>query len=166
MAKSENIQNIKTENTNLTDTWDNKALIISGTIHTAELLERAGNKLLFKLGELIGTQVQMYQEKPRQLPAEMPFAHLQERKITFDIPPGYDIKNLDDIKIDVQYKKDNVVVMGFVSSYKVVGNVLEVNVVETYRHLKYPLTEFETFRKVINSSADFNKIVLVLEKKR
>ena len=57
VAKSENIQNIKTENTSLTDTWDNKPLVISGTIHTAELLERAGNKLLFKLGELIGTQV-------------------------------------------------------------------------------------------------------------
>jgi hypothetical protein len=165
LAKSENIQNIKTENTSFTDTWDNKPLIISGTIHTAELLERAGNKLLFKLGELIGDQVQMYQEKPRQLPAEMPYAHVEERKISFDIPPGYTIKNLDDINIDVQYKKENVVTMGFVSSYKVVNNVLEVYVLETYRELKYPLNEFETFKKVINSSADFNKIVLVLEKK-
>ncbi|MEO5890285.1 MAG: DUF3857 domain-containing protein [Ferruginibacter sp.] len=165
IAKSENIQNIKAENTSLTDVWDNKSLIISGTIHTAELLERAGNKLLFKLGELIGDQVQMYQEKTRQLPAEMPYAHVEERKITFDIPEGYTIKNLDDIKIDVQYKKDNIVVMGFVSTYKVVNNVLEVNVLETYRDLKYPLSEFETFKKVINSSADFNKIVLVLEKK-
>ncbi|MEP7107965.1 MAG: DUF3857 domain-containing protein [Ferruginibacter sp.] len=165
LAKSENIQNIKTENTSLTDTWDNKPLIISGTIHTAELLERAGNKLLFKLGELIGLQVQMYQEKPRQLPAEMPYAHVEERKITFDIPKGYTIRNLDDINIDLQYKKENVVTMGFVSSYKVVNNVLEVNVLETYRQLKYPLKDFETFKKVINSSADFNKIVLVLEKK-
>jgi len=165
LAKSENIQNIRTENTRLTDTWDNKPLVISGTIHTAELLERAGNKLLFKLGELIGNQVQMYQEKPRQLPAEMPFAHVEERKISFEIPQGYTIKNLDDINIDVQYKKENVVTMGFVSSYKVVNNVLEVYVLETYRQLRYPLNEFETFKKVINSSADFNKIVLVLEKK-
>ena len=54
---------------------------------------------------------------------------------------------------------------GFVSSYKVVNNVLEVYVLEVYRELKYPLNEFETFKKVINASADFNKIVLVLEKK-
>ena len=133
-------------------------------IHT-QLLEKAGNKLLFKLGELIGNQVQMYQEKPRQLPAEMPFAHVEERKISFEIPQGYTIKNPEDINIDVQYKKDNVVTMGFVSSYKVVNNVLEVYVLETYHELKYPLKEFETFKKVINSSADFNKIVLVLEKK-
>jgi Domain of Unknown Function with PDB structure (DUF3857) len=165
VAKSENIQNIKTENTSLTDSWDNKPLIISGTIHTAELLERAGNKLLFKLGELIGDQVQMYQEKPRQLPAEMPYAHVLERKISFDIPTGYIIRNLDDINIDVQHKTDNVVTMGFVSSYKVVNNVLEVYILETYHELRYPLGEFETFKKVINASADFNKIVLVLEKK-
>ena len=165
VAKSEHIENIKTENTRLTDSWDNKPLIISGTIHTAELLERAGNKLLFKLGELIGSQEQMYQEKPRQLPAEVQYAHVLERKISFDIPAGYNIKNLDDIKIDVQHKKDDVVTMGFVSSYNVVNNVLEVYVLETYRDLKYPLNEFETFKKVINAAADFNKIVLVLEKK-
>jgi len=55
--------------------------------------------------------------------------------------------------------------MGFVSSYKIVNNVLEVYIMETYRELKYPLSEFETFKKVINASADFNKIVLLLEKK-
>lgn len=165
VAKSENIQNIKCENTSLTDSWDNKPLIISGTIHTAELLERAGNKLLLKIGELIGDQVQMYQEKQRQLPAEVQYAHVLERKIYFDIPAGYTIKNPDDIKIEVQHKNENVVTMGFVSSYKIVNNVLEVYVLETYRNLKYPLNEFETFKKVINAAADFNKIVLVLEKK-
>ena len=121
--------------------------------------------MLFKLGELIGSQEQMYQEKPRQLPAEVQYAHVLERKISFDIPAGYNIKNLNDIKIDVQHKKDDVITMGFVSSYKVVNNVLEVYVLETYRDLKYPLNEFETFKKVINAAADFNKIVLVLEKK-
>lgn len=166
VAKSENIQNIRTENTSLTDTWDNKPLIISGTIHTAELLERAGNNLLFKLGELIGPQEQMYQEKTRQLPAEVQYAHVLERKIFFDIPQGYNIKNLDDIKIDVQNVKDNIVTMGFVSTYKVINNVLEIYVMETYRDLRYPLNEFETFKKVINASADFNKIVLLLEKKK
>ena len=165
VAKSDNIQDIKTENTKLTDGWDAKPLTISGKIHTAELLDRAGNKLLFKLGQLIGTQVQMYQEKPRQLPAEMDYPQIEERKLSFEIPQGYTIKNLDDIHMNVVYKKDDVVTMGFVSSYKVVNNTLEVDVLETYRQISYPLDEFETFKKVINASADFNKIVLLLEKK-
>jgi hypothetical protein len=161
LAKDKQEETVK----DITDAWDNKPLVISGTIHTAELLERAGNKLLFKLGELIGTQQQMYQERPRKLPAEMPYAEAEERKISFDIPAGYTIRNLGDINIDVQNKKENVVTMGFVSSYKVVNNVLEVYIMESYHDLIYPLNEFETFKKVINASADFNKIVLVLEKK-
>lgn len=165
IAKSDNIQNIKCENTSLTDSWDNKPLIISATIYTSEMLEKAGNKILFKLGEIIGVQEQMYQDKPRQLPAELGYAHILERTINFDIPAGYSIKNPESIVIDVQHKQDNVLTMGFVSSYKIVNNQLQVHIMETYNSLKYPLAEFDTFKKVINASADFNKIVLVLEKK-
>lgn len=165
VAKSENIQNVKTENTNFTDIWDNKPLVISGTIHTADLLDKAGNKLLFKIGELIGPQEQMYQEKPRQLPAEMQYPHVLHRILKFQIPDGYTVKNLKDLSIDIQEKTGGVVTLGFTSAYTLNGNNLEVEVLETYRELKYPLAEFETFKKVINAAADFNKIVLVLEKK-
>ena len=165
VAKSENIQDITTEGTKLTDAWDNKPLIIGSTIHTAELLERGGNKILFKAGELIGPQEQMYQEKPRQLPAEMEYPHVLNRSLKFEIPAGYTIKNPNDLNIDIQYKKDGVVSMGFVSTYKITGNVLDIDVRETYREIRYPLSQFEDFKKVINASADFNKIVLVLEKK-
>lgn len=165
VAKSENIQNIKAENTSFTDFWDNKPLIISGTIHTAQLLDRAGNKLLFKIGELIGPQEQMYQEKPRQLPAEMQYPHILYRKLQFRVPDGYTVKNLKELNIDIQEKKGNLMTLGFISSYTLSGNNLDVEVTETYRDIKYPLSEFETFKKVINAAADFNKIVLVLEKK-
>lgn len=165
IAKSENITNIKCENTLLTDSWDNKPLAINATIHTAELMEKAGNKLLIKLGEFIGGQTEMYQEKTRRLPAEVGYPHILERKLSFEIPEGYTIKNPESIIIDVQHKKDNVVNLGFVSSYKIEKNILSVYVLETYADLKYPLSEFETFQKVVNAAADFNKVVLVLEKK-
>ena len=48
---------------------------------------------------------------------------------------------------------------------KVTGNVLDIEVTETYHEILYPLSQFETFKKVINAAADFNKVVLVLEKK-
>lgn len=165
VAKSENITNIVTENTNLTDIWDNKPLIISGTIHSADLFERAGNKILFNIGMLIGPQEQMYQEKPRQLPAELQYPHVLDRILKFEIPAGYTIKNLKELNINIQFKKDDVVTMGFTSSYKLTDNILEVDVKETYHEILYPLSEFDNFKKVINASADFNKIVLLLEKK-
>lgn len=165
-GKSENVSNIKTENTALTDAWyDNKPLVISGTIRTAETLEKAGNKMLFKIGELIGAQAQMYQEKPRQLPAELEYPHGFKRHIEFTIPAGYSIKNVKDLNMDITFKEDDKVSMMFKSTYALNGDVLTVDVEEDYVKLRYPLAEFESFKKVINASADFNKIVLVLEKK-
>lgn len=166
VAKSDDITNIKVENAALNDAFDNKPLIISGDIKTIDMTERAGNKILFKIGEIIGGQEQMYQEKPRQLPIELEYPHVLIRKILVEIPEGYTIKNLKDIIINVQYKDQDVVTMGFESSYQVKGNQLEININETYRNLKYPITEFENFKKVINAAADFNKVVLVLEKNK
>jgi hypothetical protein len=165
IAKTENVQHIKTENTSFTDFWDNKPLVISGTIHTAQLMDKAGNKLLFKIGELIGPQEQMYQEKPRLLPVELQYPHVLYRTLQFEVPDGYTIKNLKDLDIDIQVKKENQLTLGFTSRYTLNGNKLNVEIMETYRDLKYPLSEFEIFKKVINAAADFNKIVLVLEKK-
>jgi hypothetical protein len=167
VAQSDNISNIVTENTKLTDATTGKPLIISANIKSAELIEKAGNKYLFKIGELIGTQVQMYQEKPRQLPAEVQYPHVLFRKIQFQIPDGYTVKNPDDLKIDIkQMNSEGLVSVGFVSSYTLQGQLLDVDVQETYRDLRYPLEQFEVFKNVINAAADFNKVVLVLEKKK
>lgn len=164
-GNSDNISNIKIENSKLTDYFDNKPLIISGDIKSTELLEKAGNKILFKLGEIIGPQEEMYQEKPRQMPAELPFPHVLDRVITFHIPDGYSIKNAGDINMSVVHTEGTDTTMGFVSKYVQNGNTITVTVHEMYEQINYPLSQFEEFKNVINASADFNKIVLVLERK-
>ena len=165
VAKSTDVTNIKVENALLTDMSDNKPLIIGADIKSTELIEKAGNKILLKVGELIGPQEQMYQEKPRQLPVEMPYPHVLVRKITVTIPDGYVVKNPSDLNMKVEHKDGDETTMGFVSSYTQSGNTILVSVNEVYAKFKYPLSQFEDFKKVINAAADFNKIVLVLEKK-
>jgi hypothetical protein len=120
---------------------------------------------LLKIGDIIGRQVEMYQEKPRQLPIELPYPHVLDRKITIYIPDGYTVKNPNDLNFDVTYKDGDVVTLGFVSNYTVKGNEIDLNIHETYRNVLYPLSQLAIFQKVINASADFNKVVLVLEKK-
>ena len=166
VAKSTDITNIKVENAKLTDQSDNKPLIISADIKSADLVERAGDKILLKIGEIIGPQEQMYQEKPRQLPVEMPYPHTLKRKITFEIPVGYRVKNLNDINISIEHKEGEEITMGFVSSYKLNGKTLIIDIYESYKRFHYPLNEFEEFKKIINASADFNKVILVLEKEK
>jgi len=143
----------------------NQPFILHIKTKSSELVERAGNKLLLKIGMAIGPQVEMYQEKPRQEPMNIEYAQVEERKIDFVIPDGYNITNLNDLKIDQTFKDNGELTMGFVSGYELKGNILSIHIMEEYRKTFYPLSQFDPFRKIINASSDFNKVVLVLEKK-
>jgi hypothetical protein len=44
-------------------------------------------------------------------------------------------------------------------------NVMVVTIREYYKEIVAPVARYEDFRKVINAAADFNKVILVLEKK-
>lgn len=132
---------------------------------TDGLIEQAGNKLLIKIGMAIGPQEEMYQEKPRQDPISIGFGHFEERTLNFIIPDGYTITNPNDLKFNQTYSENGELSMGFVSDYEIKGNVLKVHIMEQYRKTDYPLSVFNDFRRIIDASSDFNKVVLVLEKK-
>lgn len=162
VSKSENISNIKVENTSFADGLPNKPLIIEADIESGDLVEKAGTRLFIKIGEVIGPQAQMYQEKPRQLPIVIQYPHALDRLINFTIPDGYEVKNPGDLQVNVTDEQQT---MGFLSSYTLKGNDLQIKVHEFYKVTDYPVSMLEQFRKVINASADFNKIVLILVKK-
>ncbi|HVM87379.1 MAG TPA: DUF3857 domain-containing protein [Puia sp.] len=143
----------------------NHPFILHTVTKSGELIEKAGNKILVKIGMAIGPQVEMYQEKQRQQPVNMEFGHVEERKLDLIIPDGYTVKNADDLKIEQTYNENGELTMGFVSEYKFTGNTLSIHIMEQYRKTNYPLSQFDAFRKIINASSDFNKIILVLEKK-
>lgn len=142
-------------------------LIVNMTLQIPSLTEKAGKNYLFNVGQIIGEQVQMYQEKERQNDAELEFAHEYSRTIHFKIPEGYTLKGLDDLDIEIEHtdKQSGEKTMGFVSSYDISEqNEVTIRVYEYYANTLYEKELFENFRKVINAAADFNKIVLVFEK--
>lgn len=132
-------------------------------LQSQSLTEKAGRKFLFKLGQLIGPQIEMYQEKARVLPLENDFTRTYYRTITLQIPEGYRVVNPEDINIDHHYIKDGQELMYFRSSYEQKGNQLIIKADESYDINKIPVEIFEQYRTVINSAADFNKVTLVLE---
>jgi hypothetical protein len=164
VGKTDSIQHIKVQNSAMSDAYKNKPLTIEGDITSAELLERAGNRLLVKIGDVIGQQTQMYQEKPRQLPVIISYPESEDRTIRFTIPDGYWVKNLKDLDKNITDTLNGVETMGFISTYTLAGNELTIKLHEFYKVTDYPLSKFEAFKKVVNASADFNKIVLILEK--
>ncbi len=126
-------------------------------------VERAGNRYLFKVGELIGRQIEMYQENERQLPLENEFTRTYYRTINIKIPEGYRVANADDININHSLSKDGKEVLMFKSFYEMNGDTLKITADEFYKINKISKENFEDYRKVINSAADFNKVTLILE---
>ncbi len=130
---------------------------------TEALIEKAGRKYLFKVGELIGPQIQLYQEKKRILPLENEFKRSYYRTINITIPKGYKIANLDDINIDHKYIENGEELLMFKSFYEVNDEILTITADEHYKTNIIKSDIYEKYRTVINSAADFNKITLVLE---
>ena len=128
-------------------------------------VEKAGNRYLFKVGNLIGRQIQMYQENERKLPLEDEFSRTYYRTINVRIPEGYRIANAEDININHSFSKDGKKVLMFNSFYEMDGDILKITADEFYKINKISNEFFEDYRTVINSAADFNKVTLILEPK-
>lgn len=140
-----------------------KPFRVTSEVTSEYFVEKAGRKYLFKVGELIGPQMELYQEKARVLPVESQFKRSYLREITIEIPEGYSVSNLHDINIDNFYEKDGEKLMVFKSFYTQEGNMLKITSNEFYKLNFIDIDIYEDYRKVINSAADFNKITLIFE---
>jgi Domain of Unknown Function with PDB structure (DUF3857) len=156
--------NSKVENYDLNAADKIKNLVISTDVSAKSMLEKAGNRFFFKLGDVIGPQVEMYNERPRVQDIDANNAHKYIRKITVAIPNGYKVKDLESIKIKTLVEYEGKKQMGFESNYTLEGNTLVVDISEYYNLPLLPASLYPDFQKVINASADFNKVTLVFEK--
>lgn len=145
------------------DAFGVKPLTFVIDVESGAFTEKAGKKYLFNMGQLIGKQIQMYQEKERVLPLVDEYKRSYYRTINMKLPKGYKVANLEDINISNTYEKDGKELLSFKSYYKMEGDVLSITADEHYRINIIDTAIFEAYRKVINSAADFNKITLVLE---
>lgn len=134
------------------------------TFTSSHFIERAGPRILFKAGLLIGPQSELYRDDKRLMPVENTYNRGYERVLKIILPEGYSVKNPDDLNFNVIYEDDESTPFSFVSNYSIDGAVLTVTINEYYKEINAPLERYEDYRKVINAAADFNKVVLVLEK--
>jgi hypothetical protein len=141
-----------------------RPFIVKSTFSSDNFIEKAGDKYLFKIGELIGAQVEMYKKEERKQPVESNFNRAYHREINFQIPAGFKISNAESLNMDVYMEEKGERVIAFTSKYTLKDNTFKVVVDEYYKKLAFPLEEFDLYRKVINAAADFNKVSLFLEK--
>ncbi|MDA3882022.1 MAG: DUF3857 domain-containing protein [Bacteroidales bacterium] len=163
MSSDAEILSMEYTNTSIED-LGKRPLIGVAEIEAADLVEIAGDKLLFKVGDLIGPQMEMYHEDNRKTPIENHYNRIYYREITFTIPEGYTINNLDDIVIDKKViEEDGTVSTQFVSYYTQEGQTVTIISDEYYDKISYPIEQYEIFQEVVNAAADFNKVIFVLE---
>ncbi len=158
------LKNIKIQNLDEKSSG-RKELILEADLSTGALLEKAGTKYIFKIGDVIGPQAELYQEDKRKQPVENEYNRGYHRELSFTIPDGYKVSNLEALNMSVTCKNGDKISAEFVSTYVIAGNKIKVTIEENYRDIRLPVEQFEPFRKVINAAADFNKITLFLEKK-
>lgn len=140
--------------------------VMDVTFTSTHFIEMAGPRILFKVGELIGPQVEMYRDDERMTEVENDFNRGYDRVIKIKIPEGYQVRNPDDVKLNVVYDDNGKQPFLFVSDYTLTNNEMVITIKEYYKEIYAPMKRYEDFRKVINAAADFNKVTLVLEKKR
>lgn len=156
--------NTQVKNYDINSEEVNLPLIINTDASNKSMIEKAGKKYIFKLGDIIGPQQELYNEHPRKQSIDIGNAHSYIRKIKVTIPEGYSVKGLEDIKRNITFNYESKKAMGFVSDYKQEGNVLTININEYYNVVLLPVEVYDDFEKVINAAADFNKVSLVFEK--
>ncbi len=144
-----------------------KPMIIEGDLETNTFTENVGEDVLFKIGLLLGPQMEMYQEEEadRTADIESDYARGFNRVLSITIPDDYKLAGYEDLNMDFSYKDDQGYEMAFISSYVIEGNVLTVTIEEFYKNQTYPKELFGKYKEVVNAAADFNKLTVVLEKK-
>ena len=145
-----------------------KPLIIKSDYKTDQLTEVAGDEFLFKIGQLIGPQMELYNDdKDRKLDIELPYVHSFERDIRVEIPEGYNLSNLESLQINESYiDESSDTLLLFQSDYKLDNNMLSIHVLEYYKKIVYPKQLWEDYRRVVNSAANFNKATLIFTEKK
>lgn len=139
-----------------------KPFIARGTITNGDFVETANNRILLKVGLLIGPQAEMYNKGERKLPVENAYTREYRRQIVVNIPEGKTIKNPEILNMNVASNMDGDDTK-FVSTYEIKGNQLIVTITEVYNRINYSVKDYPIYEKVMNAAADFNKLVLVIE---
>lgn len=162
-SESTNISNEQFLNTDAKDIGI-QPFTIKADITNTEWIKVLPSYIEISLGKMIGKQDRI-DTVQRRLPIEKEYPQSYSRVITIEIPDGYKHGDLSKIEKAI-YDTDNSsnATAGFISTYKIEGRKLIITVTEFYSKLYYSIQDFNLYKRVANSAADFNDLVIQLVK--
>ena len=159
------VSNYNIKNFDISHNTYNTPLEITSTISTSDLIEKKEGLTYLKIGKVIGLQSNLFDEKERINPIEINFPNSYDYNIKVNIPRGYKIVDFSELNKSKEYiSVDGNSTAKFLSKATVSGNVLNINIKEYYKELRYSKKRYQEFREVINAAAKFYESSVRIEK--
>jgi hypothetical protein len=162
-SKDGEFTNITSANDRLVD-FNKRHFVVEGDIITEEFTQQMGDKTLFRVGMLIGTQTEMYREHIDSVsrPIDIGYARSFKRRLTVKIPPGQTLIGVEKLNMDVTRNDGKGNLMTFKSEAVIMGDSLTVDIIENYPRQTFSGNQFKDYRDVINAAADFSRLAVVI----
>lgn len=158
------VKDISVVNDHVKDNYNNKPFSITTTYSNPNLIEKAGEEIILKVGASIGNQEEMFQESERVNDIHIKYPVEYSYELRFHIPKGYDIIGEEKLNIDNSVIVKDEKIARFKSSYELKNGVLTIFVNEFYKNTRYKQEDFKSYQNVINSAANFNNLSVLLKK--
>ena len=159
------VSNYNIKNFDISHNTYNTPLEITSTISTSDLIEEKEGLTYLKIGKVIGLQSNLFDQKERINPIEINFPNSYDYNIKVNIPRGYKIVDFSELNKSKEYiSVDGNSTAKFLSKATVSGNVLNINIKEYYKELRYSKKRYQEFREVINAAAKFYESSVRIEK--
>ncbi|MEZ4923221.1 MAG: DUF3857 domain-containing protein [Crocinitomicaceae bacterium] len=133
-------------------------------IRSGSFFETVGDKLILRVGSLIGPQDEFNVNHPRVQDIVTTYKKSYNYDIIINIPTRYKYIGQQNADINSNFEIEGKSIAQFKSQIKVEGNVIRISIQEFYDQLLVKKDHFEDFRKVINAAAQFNSAVVLLQK--
>ena len=127
-----------------------------------KLLSKAGRNYVFEVGKLIGGQIKLEQTEltTRQSDIWLPFARTIENNITINIPAGYTVDGLQDLKFSVDNESGS-----FITDSKVENEKLIITTKKVYKKNFDKKEVWPNYVAFLEAAYKFSQAKIVLRKK-
>jgi hypothetical protein len=127
-----------------------------------KLLSKAGRNYVFEVGKLAGGQIKLEQTEltTRQSDIWLPFARTIENNITINIPAGYTVDGLQDLKFSVDNESGS-----FIADSKVENDKLIITAKKVYKKNFDKKEMWPNYVAFLEAAYKFSQAKIVLRKK-
>jgi hypothetical protein len=141
-------------------------LVIEFEMNSKMIIESGGSDYLLNIGRLLRNSIDFYHENERRQDIIMTYPEAIYTNIEFNIPQGYTIEGLDDLKQNMNYTNESGEISYFLSTdYSLENNRFIFSIKEGNTACRYPAEDYDQIRPVINAISDLSFLKLAFTPK-